>query len=124
MCVKPYRPIPSGRITITTARLLYAGLVAAALFASARMGILWLSVSYFAMITAYNELDWARNWAYKAFGNGYAYACYSYGAIVCISTFVIAIQATCGPVTAPRQIMTTQSLSVHCRPLWFCCSIY
>ena len=89
--MKPYRPIPSGRISIRTARLLYASLVAAALLASARMGMLWLSVGYVAMITAYNELGWARNWVYKASGNAYAYACYSYGAIVCLSKFWVTI---------------------------------
>ncbi|KAL1680210.1 UbiA prenyltransferase family [Schizophyllum commune] len=98
MRMKPYRPIPSGRISIRTARLLYAGLVAAALFASARMGILWLSVGYVAMITAYNELGWARNWVYKASGNAYAYACYSYGAIVCLSKFWVTNQRA---LTAP-----------------------
>ncbi|KAL1707930.1 hypothetical protein EV121DRAFT_197951 [Schizophyllum commune] len=104
MRMKPYRPIPSGRISIMTARLLYASLVAAALFASARMGILWLSISYVAMITAYNELGWARNWVYKASGNAYAYACYSYGAIVCLSKRALTAPS-CLPALQRLQLM-------------------
>ncbi|KAI4518194.1 hypothetical protein K525DRAFT_272895 [Schizophyllum commune Loenen D] len=86
MRIKPYRPIPSGRITIRAARLLYAGLVCVALIASARMGILPVSALYFLSITAYNELGWARNWVYKASANAYAYGCYSFGASLCLNS--------------------------------------
>ncbi|KAL1667393.1 UbiA prenyltransferase family-domain-containing protein [Schizophyllum commune] len=82
---KPHRPIPSGRISPSSARALYAGVVAAALLLSARHGITWVTVVFVVAITVYNEGGLARFWYFKSGLASLGYACFISGPAVCFS---------------------------------------
>ncbi|KAL1740176.1 hypothetical protein HDZ31DRAFT_77070 [Schizophyllum fasciatum] len=63
---KPHRrPIPSGRIAQSQARILYICVIMAALAMSARHGIAWVTVIFTGAITVYNEGRLACFWYFK-----------------------------------------------------------
>ncbi|KAI5886105.1 uncharacterized protein SCHCODRAFT_02643238 [Schizophyllum commune H4-8] len=82
---KPHRPIPSGRISPSSARALYACVVACALLMSARHGITWVTAVYAVAITVYNEGGLARFWYFKSGLASLGYACFISGPAVCFS---------------------------------------
>ncbi|KAG7087764.1 hypothetical protein E1B28_013705 [Marasmius oreades] len=76
---KPFRPFPSGRITVQEGRLLYLAVVAASIAWSSCHGLVILSVSYSCGTMLYNELGMAANPFLKNPMGGFAYFCYSWG---------------------------------------------
>ncbi|KAI4518195.1 hypothetical protein K525DRAFT_250669 [Schizophyllum commune Loenen D] len=81
---KPHRPIPSGRLSLSGARSLHALLTGATLLLGIRHGLFWYSATHHLSTTLYNQYGWARNWFYKGFCNACGYACFVFGAIVCL----------------------------------------
>lgn len=80
---KPHRPIPSGRISPSSARALYVCVVTAALLGSARHGIAPLSIAYVLAITVYNEGGLARFWFLKSALGGLGYVTFCWGTAIC-----------------------------------------
>ncbi|KAF9269796.1 hypothetical protein L218DRAFT_850593 [Marasmius fiardii PR-910] len=81
---KPYRPFPSGRITVKNGRLLYLVVVAASIAWSYCNDLVLLSVIYSCGTTLYNELGLAADPFLKTPMGGIAYICYSWG-----TTFIL-----------------------------------
>ncbi|KAL1741177.1 UbiA prenyltransferase family-domain-containing protein [Schizophyllum fasciatum] len=82
---KPRRPIPSGRITTEHARALYLGVVIASVLFSWCVGLLPLSLVYFAGVAAYNEGRCARWWWAKSAMGACGYFIYTWGLLTCMA---------------------------------------
>ncbi|KAL1727806.1 UbiA prenyltransferase family [Schizophyllum commune] len=81
---KPYRPIPSGRITVSSARILHYFVICVSALLSIYYGTVLISTAFFAMNYLYNECALARYWPLKSFFSGYGYACLMAGAAYCL----------------------------------------
>ena len=76
---KPYRPIPSGRLTDETAKRLLVVLYGVCLLASYFLNLLECSVVLCLLCFGYNTLDMSRHWLAKSLFNAAAYVCFEYG---------------------------------------------
>ena len=77
---KPWRPIPSRRITVAAARHLRWALLAVCLVLSARSGVLLASAGLAFATLAYNELRLDSHWASRHVCNALGYAAFNAGA--------------------------------------------
>ncbi|KAI0762740.1 UbiA prenyltransferase family [Fomes fomentarius] len=77
---KPWRPIPSKRITVVAARRLRWAALAVCLVLSARSGVLLPSVALALATLAYNELRLDSHWASRHMCNALGYAAFNAGA--------------------------------------------
>lgn len=77
---KPWRPIPSKRITVVAARRLRWAALAVCLVLSARSGVLLPSVALALATLAYNELRLDSHWASRHVCNALGYAAFNAGA--------------------------------------------
>ncbi|KAI0735534.1 UbiA prenyltransferase family-domain-containing protein [Earliella scabrosa] len=91
---KPWRPIPSRRITVAAARHLRWALLAVCLVLSARSGVLLASAGLAFATLAYNELRLDSHWASRHVCNALGYAAFNAGA-----TYVGCSGAQCVPET-------------------------
>ena len=77
---KPWRPIPSGRISQEDARILRGVLLVACLVLSSKLGVfpagLVLSIATF----CHNELRFDNHWLTRALCNAIGYTCFNAGA--------------------------------------------
>jgi len=77
---KPWRPIPSGRISVSSARKLRWFLLPACLLLSLRLGVPDAGLGLTVSILLHNELDLGRHWAGKNGLCGFGYAFFELGA--------------------------------------------
>lgn len=81
---KPYRPFPSGRISLENGQYLYLGVIALALTLSVYHDLLIVSLVYLLAIWLYNEAGWSSHPIPKSPLGAFGYMCYCYG-----TTFII-----------------------------------
>ena len=77
---KPWRPIPSGRISLRSALFLRWTLIPLCLLFSIVCGVLSPSVLFLAATIAYNELRLGAHWFLRNVLNAVGYASFSFGA--------------------------------------------
>ncbi|KAF9040692.1 UbiA prenyltransferase family [Panaeolus papilionaceus] len=84
---KPWRPLPSGRITLKNANRLKKLSIAACLFASWCYGwrLLRISAFFTVLIPAYHELHGDSHWISKNLMNAVGYACFASGSTLIAS---------------------------------------
>jgi len=76
---KPYRPIPSGRLSDETAKRLLVVLYGVCLLVSYYLDLLQCSFILGLLAFGYNTLDMSRHWLAKSLFNAAAYVCFEYG---------------------------------------------
>ncbi|KAI0757357.1 UbiA prenyltransferase family [Daedaleopsis nitida] len=104
---KPWRPIPSRRITVARARALRWALLAACLALSARSGVLLPSAALALATVAYNELRLDSHWAPRHVCNALGYAAFNAGA-----TYVGCKGPQCVPETSISAAQVINALVV------------
>ncbi|KJA28900.1 hypothetical protein HYPSUDRAFT_33340 [Hypholoma sublateritium FD-334 SS-4] len=77
---KPWRPIPAGRVTVTSAYTLRWSLIPVCLALSTMYGVLDVSLILTSLIFLHNEAKHGKNWLARSFLNAAAYATFDAGA--------------------------------------------
>lgn len=82
---KPWRPIPSGRITPSTARILSIWLYISSIAGSIYLQVPWASIMLCFFTYLYNQLKLDNHWASKSLLNAAGYGCFEIGTTVLTS---------------------------------------
>ena len=114
---KPYRPIPSGRITVSSARILHYFVICVSALLSIYYDTVLISIAFFAMNYLYNECTLARYWPLKSFFAGYGYACLMAGAACCLRTSPYLKSAESLNILHARERPVRARLPSNCLPL-------
>lgn len=110
---KPFRPIPSRRITVAQARKLRWALIPICLMVSAAYGVFAPGVTLAVHFLLHNELQLDANWITRNVLNALGYCAFDAGASAILGVFIVPTRAPCSTHSSPQ----TQDLTPRWRPL-------